>query len=117
MPKEESVVAASGTFGEGVGGSAERGTPEQVGLLIVPIDDEQTGGSAENNAEVGIGVEKPFAGKRWVGNAGFAGAISGLEVLGARFERQNLDSKRKPEESRCEASLARGCGARHRDRG
>jgi hypothetical protein len=89
-------------------GSAERGTPKMVGLLIVPIGDEQAGGFAEKDAEIGIGIEKPFAGQSGIGDAGLARAVAGLEVLGARFEGQNLDSKGKPEESGSEASLASG---------
>ena len=84
---------------------------------VVPVGDEETGGSAENNAEVGVGVEEPAASKSGIGNRDLAGSIAGLEVLGARFERQNLDSKRKPEESGAEAALTGECGARHRDRG
>ena len=117
MSKEESVVAASGTFDESIDGSSHRGAPEQEGLSIVPVGDDKTGGSTENNAEIGIGVEEPPAGKSGIGNAGLVGAIAGLEVLGARFERQKLDSKRKPEESGSEARLAGKCGVRHRDRG
>ena len=104
--KKESVVTASGTLDEGIDGSTERGTPEMIGLLIVPIGDEQTRDSTEEHTEIGIGVKKPFAGKSGIGNAGLARAVAGLEVLGARFEGQNLDSKGKPEEGGCEASLA-----------
>ena len=86
-------------------------------MSIVPIGDDKTRSSAENNAEIGIGVEEPFAGKSGIGDAGLAGAIAGLEVLGARFERQNLDTKGKPEESGPEARLTGECGVRHRDRG
>ena len=108
MTKEEGVVAASGTLGEGVDGSADRETPEQIRLGIIPIGDDKTGGSSENNTEIGIGVEKPLECKSGIRNAGFAGTVAGLEVLGARFEGQNLDTKRKPEESGSEASLASG---------
>ena len=105
---KESVVTASCTLGEGIDGSANRKAPEMVSLLIVPIGDDEIGVAAENDAEIGIGVEKPFAGKNGIGNAGFAGTKARLEVLGARFEGQNLDTKRKPEESGSEASLASG---------
>ena len=90
-----------------------------VGLGIIPIGDEQTGGSAEENSEVGIGVEEPLASKSGIGNVGLARTIAGLEVLGARFEGKNRDSKRKPVECGPEARLAkrRNGGARHRDRG
>jgi hypothetical protein len=102
---KEGVVAASGTLDESIDGSADRGTPEQVGLVIVPIGNDKTRSSTENNAEIGVGVEDPLASKSGIGDAGLARAIAGLEVLGARFERQNLDSKGKPKESGPEASL------------
>lgn len=117
MAKEEGVVAASSALDERIDGSAHRGTPKAIRLSIIPIDDDKSWGSAENNTEIGIGVEKPFAGKSRIGNAGLAGAKAELEVLGARFERQNLDAKGKPEESSSEAGLAGKCGVRHRDRG
>ena len=113
LTKKESVETASSTLGEGIDDSSHGGTPEEIRLGIIPVGDEEIGGSAENNAEVGIGVEEPLVGKSRVGDAGLARAIAGLEVLGARFEGENLDSKGKPEESRPEASLARGGGTRH----
>jgi hypothetical protein len=116
--QKEGVVAARGTLDESIDGSSDRGTPEEIRLGIIPIGNDKMGGSAENNAEIGVGVEEPPVSKSGIGDAGPAGAISGLEVLGARFERQNLDAKGKPVEGSPEASLAnRGDGARHRDRG
>ncbi len=108
VSKEESVEAASGTLDEGIDGSSHRGTPEQEGLGIIPIGNDKTKSSAENNADVCVGIEEPATSKSGIGNAGLARAVARLEVLGARFERQNLDAKRKPEESGSEAGLAGG---------
>lgn len=115
--KKESVVTASGTLDESIDGSTDRGTPEQVGLGIVPVGDEKTRSSAEKDADVCVGVEKPFASKSGIGDAGLTRAEARLEVLGARFERENLDAKGKPEESGSKARLAGKCGVRHRDHG
>jgi hypothetical protein len=96
LSKEEEVIAARGSLGEGVHGSAERGEPEMVGLSIVPVGDSEAHDPAQDNAEVSIGIEEPSASKGGVGNAGQSWAIAGLEMLGAGFERHDWDSKGQP---------------------
>ena len=85
--KEKGVIATSSLFGEGNCGCTNRGSPKVVGLGIVPIDDEQACSSAEENSEVSVCVEEPLASKSGIGNVGLVRAIAGLDVLGARLER------------------------------
>jgi hypothetical protein len=106
--KEEGVVAASGSLDESIDNRAVRREPELVRVSIVPIGDDQASASTEKNAEIGIGVDEPLASKSGVGDEGLAGAIAGLEMLGAGFERQDRNTQGEPPAGASETSLAHG---------
>jgi hypothetical protein len=93
---EEQMIAARASLGESGYGSAESGAPAMVGEMIVPVGDEKGRGAAEDDTEIGVGVEKPLAGKGWVSDTGSVGAVTRLDVLGARFEGDERDVEVQP---------------------
>jgi hypothetical protein len=97
------MIAARAGLGESGYGSAEGGAPAKVGELIVPVGDEKGRGATEDDTEIGIGVEKPLAGKGWVCDTGSVGAVTRLDVLGARFERHEMDAEVQPPAGAVEA--------------
>jgi hypothetical protein len=106
IAEEESVKATRGILDESLDRGAESGAPGLVGGGIVPVGDDETRLAAQNDAEVGVGVEEPLAGDCWVRDAGLARAKAGLEMLGAGFERQEMDALAEPPASADEEGQA-----------
>jgi hypothetical protein len=90
---EKQVIAAWGLLDEGTHSSAEGGAPGAEGGFIVPIGDEETCQVAEEDTEVGVGIEEPLASDCRVRDAGPMRAKAGLEVLGARLEGNEMDAE------------------------
>lgn len=100
---EEQMIATGAGLGESGYGSAEGGAPAMVGELIVPVGDEKGRGATEDNSEVGVGVEKPLAGKGRVCDTGSVRTVTRLDVLGARFEGDEMDAEVQPPAGAVEA--------------
>jgi hypothetical protein len=117
--EEKGVKTARSLLDESLDRHAKGGAPGLVGRGVVPIGDEEAGGAADEaskeeaskeDAEVSVGIEEPLAGEGSVGDVGLARAKAGLKMLGARFERQEMDALLKPPASAGETGQARGAG-------
>ena len=104
--EEEDVIAPGGALGERLDGRAARRPPIPVSGGIVPIGDDQAGRAAQHDTEIGIRVEEPAAGDVPVGDASSMRAETGLEVFGARLERQYRDAQGQPPAGARETRLA-----------
>ncbi len=78
----------------------------EVSRGIIPIADDETGMTTQDDAEIGIGVEKPAARAIAIGDGGLTRAKAGLEVLGAGFERQDSGAQDQPPTSADESGAA-----------
>lgn len=94
--EEKGVKAARGLLNESLDGGAASGAPGFVGRGVVPVGDEEIRRAAKEDAEIGVGIEKPLACERGVRDTCLVGPKAGLEMLGAVFERENVDAKREP---------------------
>ncbi len=99
---------AWGALGEGRNRNAEGGAPALVREIVVPVCNDQTGWIAEEDAEIGVGVEKPVAGAGDARDARLVRAKAGLQVLGAGLERQEQDAEAEPPTGAAEAGQTQG---------
>ena len=97
-----------GVLGEGGNRSTEGGAPALVREIVVPVCNDQTGWSAEEDAEIGVSVEEPLAGAGDVRYVGLVRAKAGLEVLGTWLHRQERDAEAEPPTGTAEAGQTQG---------
>jgi hypothetical protein len=123
--EEEEMDATRGALGEGGDGRAVGGAPALIRELVVPIGDDQASpraparasGAAEEDGEVGVGVEKPRAGAGDVGDVGLVRAVAGLEVFGLGLEGQEQDAEGEPPAGAAEAGQTEGLTLGRREHG
>jgi len=106
--EEEKVYPARGAFGQSRNRSAEAGAPAVVSEMVVPVRNDQAGRVAEENAEIGVGVEEPLAGAGGVRDMGLVRTKARLEMLGVGLEGQEQDAEAEPPTGAAEAGQAQG---------